>query len=206
MIIPDISSADQQVPEPQQLPQSEQSARSKPLVEFFEQVMALAVRLRQSSELPNAEYVVLEMINRFGPITVPQIARARATSRQNIQILIDRLETIGRVALSGNPAHKKSLLVRLTDKGRAALADSESAQKNLLVELGAQLSEVEVRGTISVLSKVRGILSAGSKDNPSDRLRQTLKPAIGKIGSGPGKLTAAKEGELQPDEFPVNLL
>ena len=204
MIDPHDLAMDHQVPAREELPQAEDNARTKPLLELFDQIMALGIQLRQRADLPNAEYAVLEMISRIGPMTVPQIARARSTSRQNIQILIDRLEAIGRVGWNGNPVHKKSLLVHLTENGRASLAASESVQKHLLLKLGSQLSEAEVGGTLSVLSQVRGILSADRKDSASGKQSQPRKPTA--RPAGPTKLDSGKEMEDRADEFPINLL
>jgi DNA-binding MarR family transcriptional regulator len=204
VIISGTPSIDHQSPLPEVLPEPANNARTKPLLDLFDQIMALAIRLRQRADLPNAEYAVLEMIHRFGPMTVPQIARARSTSRQNIQILIDRLEAIGRVGLTGNPAHKKSLLVQITENGKASLAASETAQKDFLLELGSRLSEAEVRGTISVLSKVRSLLSADREENVNPDQGQHPKPLAGPVS--PSGLKAIKGAEAPVEEFPINLL
>src|SRR5690349_23409452 len=53
----------------------------------------------------------------LGPVTVPQIARMRPTSRQRMQRLADELAAEGLVELVDNPRHRRSKLVRLTRKG-----------------------------------------------------------------------------------------
>src|SRR3981081_683117 len=55
----------------------------------------------------------------LGPLTVPQIAQMRPTSRQRMQRLADELAAEGLVEFSDNPKHRRSKLVRLTRKGRA---------------------------------------------------------------------------------------
>src|SRR5205823_5328134 len=92
--------------------------------------------------------------------TVPRIARQRSTSRQNIQILVDRLEADGRVELQRNPAHKRSALVCLTTQGTAWLSSHENLEKNLLRQIGLGISDLEIQQGITALSKVRSLLSA----------------------------------------------
>src|SRR5262249_9652549 len=55
----------------------------------------------------------------LGPLTVPQIAPMRPTSRQRMQRLGDELAADGLVEFVDNPQHRRSKLVRLTRKGDA---------------------------------------------------------------------------------------
>src|SRR6266498_725640 len=55
----------------------------------------------------------------LGPLTVPQIAQMRPTSRQRMQRLADELAAEGLVELIDNPKHRRSKLARLTHKGEA---------------------------------------------------------------------------------------
>ena len=55
----------------------------------------------------------------LGPLTVPQIAQMRPTSRQRMQRLADELAADGLVVFVDNPKHRRSKLVRLTRKGDA---------------------------------------------------------------------------------------
>src|SRR5262244_2837805 len=53
----------------------------------------------------------------LGPLTVPEIAKMRPTSRQRMQRLADELAAEGLVEFIDNPRHRRSKLVRLTRKG-----------------------------------------------------------------------------------------
>src|SRR5262249_5461215 len=55
----------------------------------------------------------------LGPLTVPQIAQMRPTSRQRMQRLANELWTEGLVEFIDNPKHRRSKLVQLTPKGDA---------------------------------------------------------------------------------------
>jgi DNA-binding MarR family transcriptional regulator len=179
------------------------AAPAKLLLDLLAQVTVMTARLRQRFELPHAEQALLEILDRCGPMTVPQIARTRSTSRQNIQILVDRLEAVGRIELAGNPAHKKSALVRLTESGKKALDAAEGAQNGVLLELGSHLSEAEVQEAVSVLTKVQTVLSASGRVMAIDR-RDSVRKSAGRRRNPP-KLNS--EGtDPQTAEFPINLL
>lgn len=64
-------------------------------------------------------YGFLRSLAQEGPLTVPEIARARPTSRQRMQRLADELAREGLVVFSANPRHRRSKLLRLTAKGEA---------------------------------------------------------------------------------------
>jgi DNA-binding MarR family transcriptional regulator len=178
-----------------------------PIVELFAEINALAVRLRQRAtriqgvrgDLPGAEHVVLEIIARFGGMTVPHIARERCTSRQNIQTLVDRLERTDRIEVIANPAHKRSGLVRLTEQGKKWLAESENERKDLLKEIESRLSELEVNATVLLLRKVHGLLSglpATEPSTPSPHTRDTTATVQ----------NLSPNLAVEAEEFPINLL
>src|SRR5262249_48105972 len=50
----------------------------------------------------------------LGPLTVPQIAQMRPTSRQRMQRLADELAAEGLIRFIDNPRHRRSKLVQLT--------------------------------------------------------------------------------------------
>src|ERR1700741_4158495 len=89
------------------------------------EVSILATRLKhgrhvfeEDADLAGGARSVLLLLGRQGAQTVPALARLRSTSRQNIQIVVNRLKASGLAKLESNPAHKRSALVRLTSKGR----------------------------------------------------------------------------------------
>src|SRR5919197_1058160 len=62
----------------------------------------------------------------LGPLTVPQIAQMRPTSRQRMQRLADELAAERRVKFIDNPKHRRSKLVQLTPKGEARYRELNS--------------------------------------------------------------------------------
>jgi DNA-binding MarR family transcriptional regulator len=209
VIVPDPRFAQENLGTSTGLPTASAREETTSLALLLAEVNALAIRVRQrgrpmggsQAELPGAEHAVLEIIDRFGQLTVPQIARERSTSRQNIQILVDRLASQGRIQLSPNPAHKRSALVQLTHEGKVSLHTGDRDQKQLLAEIGVSLSQPEINATVAVLRRIHGLLS-GEKDNGKQRasLAHSNRERTPKIPERAVDNLAAAE------EFPVNLL
>jgi hypothetical protein len=89
---------------------------------------------------------------------VPQIARTRFSSRQNIQILINRLQQEGLVEFFTNPDHKRSALVRLTPRGHAVIAEAGKEAAELSTRILPSFSQSELSSATDVLSRLRSLL------------------------------------------------
>jgi DNA-binding MarR family transcriptional regulator len=83
----------------------------------------------------------------LGPLTVPQIAEMRPTSRQRMQRLADELAADGLVDLIDNPKHRRSKLVQLTRKGEARYSKLNARLLEIASTMGDALSEADVRKT-----------------------------------------------------------
>jgi DNA-binding MarR family transcriptional regulator len=95
----------------------------------FEEVLALGVSLRrraaQGSGRPArslSKRAILKLLREHADgLTVPQLARHRGSSRQNLQVLVDALAKEGQVQFLENPDHCRSPRVKLTENGRRTL-------------------------------------------------------------------------------------
>jgi len=182
------------------------------VLELLNQINAVAIRLRQrfhagpgaESRISVAEHAVLDLINQSDTLTVPQIAQKRFTSRQNIQILVDRLEKEGHVEIVGNPAHKRSVLVRLTELGRAWLAEDERSRKQFHNQIGSLFSREEVALLCSALSKLHVALT-GTYRQTKAVPKTSLPPRHANKATEVLQVYAA-EPEILEEEFPLNLL
>jgi DNA-binding MarR family transcriptional regulator len=99
----------------------------------------------------------------LGPLTVPQIAQMRPTSRQRMQRLADELEAEGLVEFIDNPKHRRSKLVRLTRKGDGRYRELKARLLAIASTLGAGLSERDVRRTTEIVRQVSGDVKARSE-------------------------------------------
>lgn len=122
------------------------------------QLQILTEELHGHSELSRACRGVLRDLARLGPRTVPQLARGRPVSRQNVQMLVNRLVAEDLAELTRNPEHKRSQLVRLTSRGKALLEEMEKRETTLLSTIDLGLSLDELRVGARVLHRFREIL------------------------------------------------
>jgi DNA-binding MarR family transcriptional regulator len=99
----------------------------------------------------------------LGPLTVPQIAQMRPTSRQRMQRLTDELAAEGLVELIDNPRHRRSKLVRLTRKGDARYRALNARLLAIASTLGVALSEADIRQTIEIVRHLSDDVTARSE-------------------------------------------
>jgi len=98
---------------------------------------------------------LLRSLQRAGPQTVPQLARARPVARQRIQKLADELAADGLVEFVSNPAHKRSKLLRLTPKGTAAYGDLSERMLRVCDDLAAGMVGEDLCRAAEVLRGLR---------------------------------------------------
>jgi DNA-binding MarR family transcriptional regulator len=87
----------------------------------------------------------------LGPLTVPQIAEMRPTSRQRMQRLADELAAEGLVEFVDNPKHRRSKLVRLTSKGSARYRELDARFLATAATMGAGIGDGDIRKATEVL-------------------------------------------------------
>jgi DNA-binding MarR family transcriptional regulator len=99
----------------------------------------------------------------LGPLTVPQIAQMRPTSRQRMQRLADELAAEGLVEFIDNPKHRRSKLVRLTPKGDARYRELNARFLSIASTMGVALSEADIRKTIEIVRHLSDEVKARSE-------------------------------------------
>ena len=99
----------------------------------------------------------------LGPLTVPQIAQMRPTSRQRMQRLADELAAEGLVKFIDNPKHRRSKLVQLTRKGDARYRELNAQFLVIASTLGLALNEADIRKTTGVVRQLSDDVKARSK-------------------------------------------
>ena len=99
----------------------------------------------------------------LGPLTVPQIARMRPTSRQRMQRLADELAAQGLVTFVDNPRHRRSRLVQLTRKGDARYRALNARLLSIASTMGAALGEADIRTASEILRQLSDDVKARSE-------------------------------------------
>ena len=103
-----------------------------------------------------------------GPLTVPQIAQMRPTSRQRMQRLADELAAQGLVEFIDNPKHQRSKLVRLTRKGEARYQKLSARFLAIASTIGVDVSEADIRNTIEIVRRI-SVEAMGRSASPAPR-------------------------------------
>ena len=133
------------------------------------QLQVLTEELHGHSELSRACRGILQDLYRLGPRTVPQLARDRPVSRQNVLLLVNRLITEGLAESVRNPEHKRSYLVRLTPRGKTLLEEMWSREMESLNSLDHDLSSEDLQTATNVLHCLRGALEKHQLDQEVTR-------------------------------------
>src|SRR5262249_31931288 len=82
--------------------------------QFFFRIRAMGQRTGLITSWGGGTFGFMRSLAVIGPLTVPQIAQMRPTSRQRMQRLADELAAEGLVEFIDNPRHRRSKLVKLT--------------------------------------------------------------------------------------------
>ncbi len=131
-------------------------------ISLFHGLQATAASVHGPANLTAALRGVLFGLADGGPQTVPQMARLRPTSRQHIQVLVNRLRELGLVQAEENPDHRRSKLVRLTPEGARTAGMMRDREAHLLAEAAIPLTAAEIAAAAATLRVVRMALSGSS--------------------------------------------
>lgn len=101
---------------------------------------------------------VLNLLRKQGPMTVPQMSRAQALSRQFVQRMVNEATARGLAESVPNPAHKRSSLIRLTGEGYAAIDALVAHEHALLGQVGGDLTGAEITACLRVLTRLLDFL------------------------------------------------
>jgi DNA-binding MarR family transcriptional regulator len=130
------------------------------VAQFFFRIRAIGQKTGFITSWGGGAFGFMRSLALLGPLTVPQIAQMRPTSRQRMQRLADELAAEGVVEFIDNPRHRRSKLVGLTRKGDARYRELSARFLVMASTMGDDLSEVDVRKTTEVIRR----LSEETKD------------------------------------------
>ena len=97
---------------------------------------------------------VLVLLRRYGPMTVPQMGRVMALTRQFVQRMVNEAVDRGWAEVTPNPAHQRSSLIRITDEGEAVITAILAREHALNRQVGGDLTEAELRACTRVLKEM----------------------------------------------------
>ncbi|MDQ0766057.1 DNA-binding MarR family transcriptional regulator [Streptomyces canus] len=129
--------------------------------EVFDLIGALYRRglrkLEQSQQIEGVSVgvrSVLVLLRRYGAMTVPQMARLMALTRQFVQRMVNDAVAAGWAEATPNPAHQRSSLIRITAEGEAVIDAILAREHALNRQVGGDLTDAELRACARVLKEM----------------------------------------------------
>ena len=145
---------------PDPRPPSPEDARR--FFDLVDEVRVLFHRLRAAGDVLLAEEDInsgqrglLLDIAHLGPQTVPDLARMRPVSRQNVQSQMDPLVERGLVERLDNPEHKTAWLYSLTPAGRELVDRVRRRELRWVERAGIPVPGTDLERARKVLAQVR---------------------------------------------------
>lgn len=111
--------------------------------------------VHEAAGLGTPQIKVLDVLERQGTATIPDIAAKHDISRQFVLTVCHALENKGLVTFSDNPRHRRSRLASLTDTGKAAVAQFHKAEAELITHALPGIDALAVAKTRELLRKIR---------------------------------------------------
>jgi DNA-binding MarR family transcriptional regulator len=124
------------------------------VIHTFRQLRVVSSQLHGSGLPIPGQRGVLMQLNR-GMQTVPEMARERGVSRQNIQKIVDGFLARGLVEQVANAGHRRSKFIRLTPKGKAVVNVMIAQEGSAVRKLSLKVSTAEIEKAILVLQRLR---------------------------------------------------
>jgi len=135
---------------------------------FFHRLRIVADQIHHRGELTGPLRSILRSLDKLGEQTVPQMARARAVTRQHVQALVNLLVEERLVEFIANPAHKRSPLARLTTLGKKTVDAMNHREAGLLSQADLGVPDQDLRQTAETLRTLRAYFE-------SERWKRLLK-------------------------------
>lgn len=124
-------------------------------IALFDRLRWVSERIYGPAGRSGARRGILRGLVRFGPQTVPALARARSVTRQHVQAVVDDLVADGYAALAPNPSHARSRLVRATPLGEALVRRMDEIDVRVLGLVGRDLPARDLELAARTLRAVR---------------------------------------------------
>ena len=148
------------------------------VAQFFFRIRAVGQRTGLITSWGGGAFGFMRSLALIGPLTVPQIAQMRPTSRQRMQRLADELAADGLVEFIDNARHLRSKLVRLTRKGDARYRELSARFLAIASTMGAELTEADIRKSTETVRRLSDELKGRSERLP--RSMRLVAPVRGR--------------------------
>jgi DNA-binding MarR family transcriptional regulator len=117
-----------------------------------------ARELHRENSLSVSERSILLDLRKYGPLTVPDLARRREVSRQFIQATVNPLLEEGVLEARDNPAHRRSKLIVLTEAGTQLIRQVMKKEGAFMNGIALDLDADEIRQAAETLARVEKLI------------------------------------------------
>jgi DNA-binding MarR family transcriptional regulator len=97
---------------------------------------------------------VLEILDKYGEQTVPELAARLEIQRQYVQIMCNETLASGFIEQRANPRHKRSPILALTDHGRTLIEEIISKEMKIMEQMSEHLSGEDIATALRVVLAV----------------------------------------------------
>jgi DNA-binding MarR family transcriptional regulator len=130
-------------------------------------VTSLSSTLRRAGEVVHGQggltAVQRELLSQLlddGPRTVPDVARSRGVSRQNVQTVVNALAARGLLQSAANPRHRRSARIELTPSGRSTALDIRRREGQVAADLVPDIDAADLDRAAETLRRLQALLTA----------------------------------------------
>lgn len=134
---------------------------SRPLMQAAEACVEAGL---QGTGLTVRMRAVLEILQRHGEQTVPEIASRLEIKRQYVQLMVNETLAGGFVEQRPNPRHSRSPLMFLTNQGRELIEGIVTKELAVMQMIGADLDAEDIETALEVVRAVTGKLKSLAGD------------------------------------------
>ncbi len=132
-------------------------------IALFHRLRWMAEQIYGEDGRSTARRGILRGLVRFGPRTVPGLARMRSVTRQHVQAVVDALAADGLVRFTPNPSHARSKLVEATARGGELVRRMDEVDARVLDAIRGDLSARDLKVTARTLRAVREEFERGDR-------------------------------------------
>jgi DNA-binding MarR family transcriptional regulator len=124
-------------------------------VALFHRLAWVAEQIYGEEGRSTARRGILRGLLRYGPQTVPELARARSVRRQTLQPVVRALCEDGLVELIENERHLRSPLARITTRGEALVLKMDRIDAKVISAVGRDMPARDIEVTSRTLRELR---------------------------------------------------
>jgi DNA-binding MarR family transcriptional regulator len=119
------------------------------------------------------QFRALVVLAENGAVNLSGLAASLGVNPSTAMRMVDRLESIGMVARTGNPENRREVILRLSDAGRRTVDDVTERRR---AEIAAIVAKLPADQRIGLVTALRAFTDAGGEPQVEDLSADQLLP------------------------------